>query len=137
MLEARPDVLAYTTAPLDEHLEVVGPVQVELYARSSLEHPDFFACLGDVEALGKSINLSSAIFPRSSTPHRLASLIDLYRRRRGRKADCSSPNASRHLAVIPTLLRGYPVDSVGTYASADSSYHLPWQWLLKVANAPS
>ena len=35
-LEARSDVLCYTTAPLEQGLEVIGPVRLELYARSSL-----------------------------------------------------------------------------------------------------
>ena len=61
-LEARPDVLTYTSVPLNRDLEAIGHAQVELYVRSSLEHTDFFACLCDVDPSGKSINVSSAIF---------------------------------------------------------------------------
>jgi putative CocE/NonD family hydrolase len=60
-LEARPDVLTYTGAPLENNLEVIGPVRVELFARSSLQHTDFFARLCDVDAQGKSLNVCDAL----------------------------------------------------------------------------
>jgi putative CocE/NonD family hydrolase len=60
-LEARPDVLTYTSAPLERDLDVIGPVQAELFVRSSLEHTDFFARLCDVDAQGKSINVCDAL----------------------------------------------------------------------------
>ena len=61
MLEARPDVLVYTTAPLDRDVEVTGPVKAELYVTSSLEHTDFFARLCDVNPSGKSVNVSDGL----------------------------------------------------------------------------
>ena len=60
-LEARPDVLVYTSAVLEQDMEVIGPVSAELYVRSSLEYTDFFARLCVVEASGKSINLCDGI----------------------------------------------------------------------------
>lgn len=60
-LEARPDVLTYTSAPLEQDLEVIGPVQADLYVKSSLEHTDFFARLCDVDLQGKSINVCDAL----------------------------------------------------------------------------
>ncbi len=60
-LEARPDVLTYTSAPLERDLEVIGPVQADLYVCSSLEHTDFFARLCDVDQSGKSINVCDAL----------------------------------------------------------------------------
>jgi putative CocE/NonD family hydrolase len=60
-LEKRTDVLTYTSTPLRHDLEVIGPVQAELYVRSSLAHTDFFACLCDVAPSGKSINITSAL----------------------------------------------------------------------------
>jgi uncharacterized protein len=60
-LEARADVLVYTSAVLEQDMEVIGPVTAELYVRSSLEHTDFFARLCVVEASGKSINLCDGI----------------------------------------------------------------------------
>src|SRR6266480_346423 len=60
-LEARADVLVYTSAVLEQDMEVIGPVSAELYVRSSLEHTDFFARFCVVEASGKSINLCDGI----------------------------------------------------------------------------
>ena len=60
-LEARADVLVYTSAVLDHDVEVIGPVTAELYVRSSLQHTDFFARLCVVEPSGKSINLCDGI----------------------------------------------------------------------------
>jgi putative CocE/NonD family hydrolase len=60
-LEARPDVLVYTSAPLEHDLEIIGPVSAELYIHSSLEHTDFFARLCVVETSGKSVNLCDGI----------------------------------------------------------------------------
>jgi putative CocE/NonD family hydrolase len=60
-LEARPDVLTYTTAPLEHDLDVIGPVQAELFVRSSLEHTDFFARLCNVDPKGTSLNVCDAL----------------------------------------------------------------------------
>jgi putative CocE/NonD family hydrolase len=46
---------------LEQDLEVIGPVQVELFAHSSLEHSDFFARLCDVDAKGVSLNVCDAL----------------------------------------------------------------------------
>ena len=61
-LEARPDVLVYTTPPLREDVEVVGPVRLELYAHSSLKHADFFGRLCDVHPGGESISVCDGLF---------------------------------------------------------------------------
>ena len=45
---AREDVLVYSTAPLEQDLEVTGPVKVILYASSSARDTDFTAKLVDV-----------------------------------------------------------------------------------------
>jgi putative CocE/NonD family hydrolase len=60
-LEARPDVLVYTSAALEQDVEVIGPVTADLYVRSSLDHTDFFARLCVVEPPGRSINLCDGI----------------------------------------------------------------------------
>ncbi len=60
-LEARSDVLIYTGAPLEQDLEVIGPVQADLYVKSSLEHTDFFVRLCDVDQNGKSLNVCDAL----------------------------------------------------------------------------
>jgi putative CocE/NonD family hydrolase len=60
-LEARPDILVYTSPILDQDKVVIGPIAAELYVRSSLQHTDFFARLCAVESSGKSINLCDGI----------------------------------------------------------------------------
>ena len=60
-LEARADVLVYTSEVLTEDLEIIGPVTADLYVRSSLEYTDFFARLCVVETSGKSINLCDGL----------------------------------------------------------------------------
>lgn len=60
-LEARQDVLTFTSKPLDQDLEVIGPLRVELFVRSSQPYADFFARLCDVFPTGESINLSDGI----------------------------------------------------------------------------
>jgi putative CocE/NonD family hydrolase len=60
-LEARPDVLTYTSAPLPSTLEIIGPVTAELHVTSSLEHTDFFARLCDVHPRGRSVNVTDGL----------------------------------------------------------------------------
>ncbi len=60
-LEARPDVLVYTSAPLDRDLELIGPVAAELHVRSSLPHTDFFVRLCAVAPAGRSTNLCDGL----------------------------------------------------------------------------
>jgi predicted acyl esterase len=60
-LEARPDVLTYTTAPLDSGVEVVGEVSAQIWFQSSLPHADVFVRLCDVDPQGKSWNVCDGL----------------------------------------------------------------------------
>jgi uncharacterized protein len=60
-LEARPDVLTYTSVALARDVEVIGPVSAELFVRSSLEHTDFCVRLCDVHPFGRSINVCDGL----------------------------------------------------------------------------
>jgi putative CocE/NonD family hydrolase len=60
-VEARPDVLVYTSAPLEQPLEVTGPLQVILYAATSAPDTDFVARLCDVCPDGTSRLLAEGI----------------------------------------------------------------------------
>jgi putative CocE/NonD family hydrolase len=60
-LEARSDVLTYTTAPLGAPLEAIGPVRVELWARASSPYFDLFARVCDVDPSGASWNVCDAL----------------------------------------------------------------------------
>ena len=60
-VEARADVLVYSTPPLAQDLEVTGPVQLELFAKSSAVDTDFTAKLVDVWPNGFIQNLTEGI----------------------------------------------------------------------------
>jgi uncharacterized protein len=60
-VEARPDVLCYTSPPLERDLEVTGPVSVRLWAASSAPDTDFTAKLVDVQRDGTPLNLCDGI----------------------------------------------------------------------------
>ena len=60
-VEARSDVLVYSTPPFKEDFEVTGPVSVELYASSSAVDTDFTAKLVDVWPNGFAQNLTEGI----------------------------------------------------------------------------
>jgi hypothetical protein len=60
-LEKRTDVLCYTSPPLMDDLEVIGPVSAELYVSSSLEYTDFYVRLCDVEPGGRSTNVCDGL----------------------------------------------------------------------------
>ncbi len=60
-VEARPDVLVYSTPPLEQDLEVTGPVTLNLFAESSAVDTDFTAKLVDVGPDGFAKNLTEGI----------------------------------------------------------------------------
>jgi hypothetical protein len=60
-VEARKDVLIYTTPALEHDLEVTGPVTAELYVTSSAVDTDFTAKLVDVWPNGFAQNLTEGI----------------------------------------------------------------------------
>ncbi|HEU5423543.1 MAG TPA: CocE/NonD family hydrolase [Nitrolancea sp.] len=61
LVEAREDVLVYSSAPLETPIEVTGPVKVVLYAASSAPDCDFTAKLVDVFPCGQALNLTDGI----------------------------------------------------------------------------
>ncbi len=60
-VEGRADVLVYSTPPLAQDLETTGPVQLELFAKSSAVDTDFTAKLVDVWPNGFAQNLTEGI----------------------------------------------------------------------------
>jgi hypothetical protein len=60
-LEARPDVLTFSSAPLGSALEITGPVQVRLRVRGSSPYFDVFARLCDVDEAGRSWNICDGL----------------------------------------------------------------------------
>src|SRR2546422_368458 len=60
-MEARPDILVYTTEPLKEGIEVSGPIEVTLYVSSDARDTDFTVKLIDVYPDGRAYNLDETI----------------------------------------------------------------------------
>ena len=60
-LEARADVLTFTTVPLARTVEAIGPVCVELWARASEPYFDLFARVCEVDPEGASWNVCDAL----------------------------------------------------------------------------
>ena len=60
-MEARPDILVYTTPPLKEGMEVSGPITVTLYVSSDRKDTDFTVKVIDVGPDGAAYNLDETI----------------------------------------------------------------------------
>jgi putative CocE/NonD family hydrolase len=60
-VEEREDVLVYSTPPLEQDIEVTGPVKLILWAASSARDTDFTGKLVDVHTDGKAYNLCDGI----------------------------------------------------------------------------
>lgn len=60
-IESRNDVLVYTSAPLDEGIEVTGFLEVVLYVSSDAKDTDFTAKLVDVYPDGRAFNIEEGI----------------------------------------------------------------------------
>jgi putative CocE/NonD family hydrolase len=58
VIEHRPDILVYTTEPLDKPLTFAGPLSAVLYAASSARDTDWFVRLMEVDAKGKIFQLA-------------------------------------------------------------------------------
>jgi putative CocE/NonD family hydrolase len=60
-LEARPDVLTYTSDLLDAAVEVLGPVTATLHISALRDHFDIFVRLCDVDTSGRSWNVCDGL----------------------------------------------------------------------------
>ncbi len=60
-LEARDDVLVYTSARVEDELEVTGPVKLVLYASSDALDTDFVVKLVDVYPSGEAYNMAEGV----------------------------------------------------------------------------
>ncbi len=134
-LEARADVLIYTSAVLEHDVEVIGPVIAELYVRSSLQYTDFFARLCVVEPSGKSINLCDGIVrltPGCVVPQADGSLriqIDIwptaYRFHRGQRIRIQVSSGA-HPRFTRNLGSGEPLATASTLRIAEQTvFHDP------------
>lgn len=60
-MEARPDILVYSSEPLKEGVEVSGPIEITLYVSSDAKDTDFTVKLIDVYPDGRAYNLDETI----------------------------------------------------------------------------
>jgi putative CocE/NonD family hydrolase len=64
-IEARQDVLVYTTPSLPQDVEVTGAISLILYVSTTAPNTDFTAKLVDVHQDGSAFNISEGILRRS------------------------------------------------------------------------
>src|SRR5690606_7607353 len=60
-LEARRDVLVYSSPALESDLEMIGPVSAELYVRASTPYADVVVRVCDVHPDGRSMNVCEGV----------------------------------------------------------------------------
>jgi putative CocE/NonD family hydrolase len=88
-LEARPDVLTYTTPVLEQDVEVIGDVSAEIWFSSSLPHADVFVRLCDVDPDGRSWNVCDGLVSLTGAQEKQCATVRLwptaYRFRRGHR----------------------------------------------------
>ena len=60
-VEQRPDVLVFSSEPLDEPVEVIGDVTAELHVTRDNPNADLFVRLCDVDQRGRSRNVCDGI----------------------------------------------------------------------------
>jgi uncharacterized protein len=60
-LEARRDVLVYTSRPMRAHTEVIGPVSATVFVRSSTPYTDVVVRVCDVDPAGRSLNVCEGV----------------------------------------------------------------------------
>lgn len=60
-VEARTDVLTYTSEPLAGDQDIIGPVSARIHVRTELEHADLFVRVCDVDTSGVSRNVVDGI----------------------------------------------------------------------------
>jgi uncharacterized protein len=131
-LEARSDVLTYTTPPLDRYIEVIGPVSAELFVHSSLAHTDFFVRLCDVDPSGRSVNLCDGILrlvpgrPAPMPDGTLAIKIELWptahRFRRGHHIRVQVSSGA-HPRFVRNPGSGEPLSTAARLVAADQTIH--------------
>jgi uncharacterized protein len=128
-LEARPDVLTFTTGVLDRDVEIIGDVSAEIWFRSSLRYADVFVRLCDVDPAGHSYNVCDGLISLSGADEITCAAVRLwptaYRFKAGHRIRvqvCSGafPRYARNPGT------GEPIAAATTLKAADQAvYHDP------------
>jgi putative CocE/NonD family hydrolase len=125
-LEARADVLTYTTAVLEEDVEVIGEVSAEIWFRSSLPFADVFVRLCDVDPDGRSSNVCDGLTSLrdadepAAVPVRLWPTAHRFRRGHRIRVQVSSGAFPRYARNPGT---GEPHATAVTLRAADQEVH--------------
>jgi uncharacterized protein len=132
ILEARPDVLTYTSTALPGDLEVFGRVTADLFVRSSREHTDFFARLCEVDPAGASVNICDALLrlvpgqpapgPDGTVRVRLPLWPVAHRFRRGSRLRLQVSSGA-HPRYARNTGTGEPLATTTTLIAADQQVH--------------
>jgi predicted acyl esterase len=142
-LETRPDVLTYTTATLEEDVEIIGEVSAEIWFRSSRPYADVFVRLCDVDARGRSYNICDGLVSLTGADEITRATVTLwptaYRFRRGHRIRLQvSSGAFPRFARNPGT--GDPQATATRLVAADQTVHHdpahPSAVLLPVKEAP-
>jgi putative CocE/NonD family hydrolase len=125
-LEARPDVLTYSTAELDRDVEVIGDVHAEIWFRSSLPYADVFVRLCDVDPRGRSYNVCDGLVSLTGADEITCVTVRLwptaYRFIRGHRIRVQvSSGAFPRYARNPGT--GEPLATATTLKAADQAVH--------------
>ncbi len=78
VLEARPDVISYTSAALTRDIEVIGEVSADIWFRSSLRYADVFVRLCDVDPRGRSHNVCDGLVSLSGADEITRAVVRLW-----------------------------------------------------------
>jgi putative CocE/NonD family hydrolase len=66
-VEQRPDIMVYTSAPLDADLEAIGPVTATVHVRTSGDFFDVHVRVCDVRPDGRSVNIADGLLRVGAT----------------------------------------------------------------------
>ncbi|MEV7096729.1 CocE/NonD family hydrolase [Amycolatopsis sp. NPDC051045] len=125
-LEARADVLTYTTAVLGDDVEVIGDVSAEIWFRSGLRFADVFVRLCDVGPDGRSVNVCDGLTSLrdadqlAAVPVRLWPTAHRFRRGHRIRVQVSSGAFPRYARNPGT---GEPHATAVTLRAADQEVH--------------
>ena len=125
-VEARADVLTYTTTVLDEDVEVVGEVSAEIWFQSSLAYADVFVRLCDVDEEGRSHNVCDGLTSLTGADEPTRAVVRLwpaahvFKRGHQIRAQVSSGAFPRYARNPGT---GEPLATATTLLAADQTIH--------------
>ncbi|EKX67315.1 X-Pro dipeptidyl-peptidase C-terminal non-catalytic domain protein [Streptomyces ipomoeae 91-03] len=119
-------MLTYTTAVLDEDVEVVGDISAEIWFRSSLPYADVFVRLCDVDPAGRSWNVCDGLVSLTDADELSRAVVRLWptahRFRRGHRIRVQiSSGAFPRYARNPGT--GEPRATAATLLPADQTIH--------------